>query len=236
MYKACILLSLLLLSSCGQAQPWGGLASLSVEEVYKNKCAESLARLSVSGRKFNEAEMCLSEINYQDTHGLTALFWPIRHHNYDGVVALLDAGARPNIMLKDNYSEQNYLTFAIYSEQRQVLHALLEAGYFPAGYKDLGYRAAQASILMEDIDALHELLRYGLNPNIQNSLGFSVMHYAAAARNFKAARVLWEAGADPYLVAGDLRTSAWSVLEKPACAADEECGALYQEVIRAERK
>ena len=111
------------------------------------------------------------------------------------VVALLDAGANPHALNRDN---ETPLDLATRMSDEAVVIALVNAGAADPVDSESG------DLLHWAVDRKHEtvviaLLKTGVNPDVQDNLGCTPLYYAASSGNLPLVEALMDAGANPYL-------------------------------------
>jgi len=141
-----------------------------------------------SGRRLN--------VNVQDESGKTPLHLAATYCHPNVMWLLLVNGAKPNI--RDNSGETPLHKAAHYMTCVDGVKMLLEAGADPNARRydtnrtPLHYAAMHGNTRMVTL-----LLKYGVDPNVQDYKGLTPLHYAVMRRRPDAVKLLLQHGADP---------------------------------------
>ena len=111
------------------------------------------------------------------------------------IVALLDAGADPNIKRMDGNTALHWA--AMRGTAAAAIAVLLDAGADPNVKSKDGDTPLHWAAERGDTAGLAALLAAGADPNVQDSLGITALHWAAQRGDIAAIAALLDAGADP---------------------------------------
>lgn len=118
--------------------------------------------------------------------GLTPLRLAVECDREEAVGVLLRRGADPDSAFGD----------ALIGGNAAIVHRFLEAGVDPCIRLDNGMPGASVPAEQGEIDILRDLLEHGLDSNLADSGGTTLLHSACASCETESVRVLLEHGAD----------------------------------------
>jgi len=120
------------------------------------------------------------DLNQQDDNGYTALHVAVAYRQEAMVVALLNAGARPDIQ---NELGDTPLHLAVLGRQEAMVVALLNAGACPDIQNEQGDTPLHLAVVGQDFDMVQHLLGHHARPFIQNHQGDTPLHLAFSYRS-----------------------------------------------------
>jgi ankyrin repeat protein len=138
--------------------------------------------------------------NYQGKLGITLLGWAVGGNHYDCIDYLLKNGADPYLMFGEDSNissigisivNRDTKTLLLLLESKIDLNRVFEVTKFNELNGSIGFRN-------ESLEFTKLLLKYGANPNKNYGDGFP-LSVPFNLRNFEAALLLLNNGADPYI-------------------------------------
>ena len=116
------------------------------------------------------------DVNATNKNGITALMMASRRGNIDAISVLLHAGADPNIVDGDG---NTLLHYAVYVDcSKDVLQAIVHSCIDVNTTNRDGITALMTASRWGNIDAISVLLHAGVDPNIVDCNGNTLLHYA----------------------------------------------------------
>ena len=140
------------------------------------------------------------------------LMWACRTGNLEQIKILLDAGADVNALSSEGMTPLDY---ACLSESGEAVKLLIAAGGDPDHVTEEGNMTPLISAtVLENTDIVKALVENGAKVNWQDDNGDTALMYAVYNFSYKSAKILIDAGADPYLANREGYTPAESADEK----------------------
>lgn len=125
---------------------------------------------------------------------VTLLQWAVLNGSFDGLDALLAAGADPSLLGMDGYTVMH--TAALVKEPK-YLDLLLQRGISPDLRNGDNQTPIFTAITGRRIEQVHALLAAGASIHTADNAGDTPLHKAALINDFALALELLQAGADP---------------------------------------
>ena len=138
-------------------------------------------------------------IHEQDYDGMMAIDYAARHGCFQSVEKLLSAGADVDHLLDDNYTT---LMYAAMSGNYKCVEAIIEAGAdvnietSNYGYTALCFAAYELKARPEKVSCMELLIQAGADVESGDSIGTSILHFAAISGYLLGIQYLLNKGAD----------------------------------------
>lgn len=193
------------------------LNTTTATDVFGRSVLRDLARAAAAGRADEVARLVKAgaDPNALGAEGITPLFWSFFARNAQGMKALLQAGADPNLPMhiktKAGEWDEYLVVAAAQAEAVEMLRVLLEHGADPERLSSSDTALTAGAACLECIKLL---VKQGANINRQTHVGRTVATVASAIGHHDAIIYLLEQG---YNV--DLGKLAWDVEDRPGSPA-----------------
>jgi len=175
------------------------MTKVKASEVFSDPAVIRLADAAARGDKRAVAELARQgvDVNARGDRQTPVLIWALFNQSIDGMLALLEAGADPE--LADEFGE-TVMHYAAMVNNPRLLPALLAAGISPDLRNPVNGETPLFNAIMSDGPQFHALLAAGADVNVADLSGNRPVHKAAKVNDMTRILVLLEAGADPRAV------------------------------------
>lgn len=137
-----------------------------------------------------------TDLNVIGKGGMTLLFWACAHRHPATVGKLLELGADPNIVMKNEDSETHLMALTAGGSVDESFELILKHGGDPNGAMD-GTPAVFETVYAQRFDRMKKLLDKGANIDaIDEQTDLSLIHFCAKLIYFNIVTFLLEQGAD----------------------------------------
>lgn len=169
------------------------VAYMSLETMFPDRRVRELADAAAKGKNEKLDELIAEgvDVNSRGTKDATPLFWAMKNDSIDGFKKLLELGADPNFIFGDGGT---VIHWAVRLENSDFLRFALDYGGNPNLVA--GQRRLTPLFKARGGDSINMLLKYGADPNVQESRGNTPVIMAAGLGRYDIAYVLLNNGAD----------------------------------------
>jgi len=191
-----VIAMMMMLSACA----YHGVARMTkvkASEVFSDPSVIQLADAAARGDRRAVAELARQgvDVNARGDRQTPVLLWALFNQNIDGMLALLEAGADPE--LADEFGD-TVMHYAAMVDNPRLLRALLAVG-IPPDLRNLvnGKTPLFNAIVGDREPQFRALLAAGADVNVEDQIRNRPLHQAAKVNDMTRILVLLEAGADP---------------------------------------